>query len=312
VRLNNQPTVSASILATVTGSGKATVSGSYGPHHGPQSDMLLGNGGATYSGGAFAGNYGNSPHTTNVNADCVSCHMQSDIEDINITGRLGVSPAVGGHAFTNKGFVHGGEQVLALGCGSVTNGVGCHTVNGVSGSTGNIVAAANIAQTMGYLQAGDAYFQKSTDPTKMVDSKYQFKVNELLTKLANPSKSCAGLLQSAAALPAVGGGGISWTFFSDGATIDPRCIFNGTFTGIAKAASPADDNTNASVRFLKALWNFKFVLVEDKSFGVHNTTYALELLYDSCADLTMLTGGSCGTTPGRCTACEGTYVTARP
>ena len=312
VRLNNQPTVSASILATVTGSGKATVSGSYGPHHGPQSDMLLGNGGATYSGGAFAGNYGNSPHTTNVNADCVSCHMQSDIEDINITGRLGVSPAVGGHAFTNKGFVHGGEQVLALGCGSVTNGVGCHTVNGVSGSTGNIVAPANIAQTMGYLQAGDAYFQKSTDPTKMVDSKYQFKVNELLTKLANPSKSCAGLLQSAAALPAVGGGGISWTFFSDGATIDPRCIFNGTFTGIAKAASPADDNTNASVRFLKALWNFKFVLVEDKSFGVHNTTYALELLYDSCADLTMLTGGSCGTTPGRCTACEGTYVTARP
>jgi hypothetical protein len=316
IRLNNQPSTSASILASVTGSsGKFSVSGPYGPHHGPQTDMILGHGGAQYGGTAgtfaFAGTYGNSPHTTNVNADCVSCHMQSDVEDINVTGRLGVSAAVGGHAFTNKGFVHGGEQVLALGCGSVTNGVGCHTTSGVSGSTGTLVAPANFAQTVGYLQAGDAYFQKSTNPDgkTMTDANYQFKVNELLTKLANPSASCAGLLQSAAV--AAGGGGINWAFLSGG-TVDPRCIFNGTFTGIAKAAAPADDNTNASVRFLKALWNFKFVLVEDKSFGVHNTTYALQLLYDSCTDLTLLTGGSCGAVAGRCSACEGTFVTTRP
>ncbi len=99
---------------------------------------------------------------------------------------------------------------------------------------------------------------------------------------------------------------------NDGVTIDPRCIDNGTTTGINKAATPADDNSNASVRFLKALWNFKFANKEDKSFGVHNTTYALELLYDSCTDLAVLTGQACGANAGRCSFCEGQFVTTRP
>lgn len=316
VRLNNQPTVSASIVSNVTGTGKANVSAPFGPHHGPQTDMLLGHGGAQYSGTAgsvtFAGTYGDSPHTTNVNADCISCHMQDDFSDINVTQSFSVSPAVGGHSFTNKGIVHGAEKVLAVGCGSTATDqatgttVGCHTVAAVGGSTGNKVVAANVAITNGYLQAGDAYFQKFVGSS---DSNYHLKVNELLTKLANPSASCTGLLQSAAV---AAGGAISWATMPDGATIDPRCIFNGTTTGIAKAASPPDDNSNASVRFLKALWNFKFVLVEDKSFGVHNTTYALELLYDSCTDLAVLTGQACGTNAGRCSFCEGQFVTSRP
>ncbi len=316
VRLNNQPSVSAAILFNVTGTGKFNVSAPYGPHHGPQADMNLGKGGAQYSGTAtgahsfaFAGTYGNSPHTTNVNADCVSCHMQSDYSDINATGSFSVNAAVGGHSFTNKGIVHGAEKVLAIGCGSVTNGVGCHTVSGVTGSSGNQVRAANFAQTLGYLQKGDAYFQKSTSSTSMVDSNYQFRVNELLTKLANPSADCTGLLQSAAVLA---GGVFTWTPMPDGVTIDPRCIDSGTTTGLNKAAAPLDDNTNASVRFLKGLWNFKFVNKEDKSFGVHNTTYALQLLYDSCADLAIATGKDCGTTAGHCSFCEGRFVTARP
>jgi len=278
--------------------------------------MNLGKGGAEYSGWAwgsggtvtFAGAYRNSPHTANRNADCISCHMQDDFEDINATSSFSVSPAVGGHSFTNKSFVHGAEKVLALGCGSVTDAVGCHTVKGVTGSSGNQVVAANIGQTLGYLQAGDAYFQKSTSPTSMVDSNYHFKVNELLTKLANPSSQCTGLLDAAAV---VAGGKHAWTTMVDGFTIDPRCISNGTTTGVNKAANPADDNTNASVRFLKGIWNFKFAL-EDKSFGVHNTTYILELLYDSCTDLALLTGQSCGSNAGRCSFCEGNFVTARP
>jgi hypothetical protein len=320
IRLNNQPTTSASILANVTGTGKFSVSASYGPHHGPQADMILGKGGAQYAGAAacgasctgtfaFNGVYGNSSHTANVNADCVSCHMQSDYSDINVTGSFAVDAAVGGHSFTNKGFVHGAEKGLAIGCGSVTDGVGCHTVAGVTGSTGNQVRASTFTQTTGFLQAGEAFFQKSTSPTAMVDSKYQLKVNELLSRLANPSANCAGLLQDAVV---AAGGALSWATLFDGATTDPRCIFNGTTTGINKAAAPADDNTNLSTRFLKGLWNFKFVFVEDKSFGVHNTTYALELLYDSCTDLALATGKPCGDVAGRCSFCEGTYVTARP
>jgi hypothetical protein len=316
IRLNSQPSTSASILGSLTGTGKFNVSAPYGTHHGPQADMILGKGGAEYSGTAnggtftFAGTYAHSNHSVNVNADCVSCHMQSDYADINVTGSFGVDAAVGGHSFTNKAFVHGAEKTLALGCGSVTDGVGCHTVAGVTGSSGNLVASASIAKTFGYLQAGDAYFQKSTSPTSMVDSNYQFKVNELLTRLANPSANCSGLLQSAAT---VAGGALGWTTMSDGFTIDPRCIVNGTLPGkgVNKAAAPADDNTNASVRFVKGLWNFKF-WVEDKSFGVHNTTYLLELLYDSCTDLALLTGQSCGANAGRCSFCEGPFVTTRP
>jgi hypothetical protein len=314
IRQNANASTIAGILANVRGTGKFAVSAPYGPHHGPQTDMLLGAGAADYSGTVgtltFVGIYGNSSHAANPNADCVSCHMQSDFEDINLTQSFSVSPAVGGHSFTNKGIVHGAEKVLAVGCGSVTGTVGCHTVSGVTGSSGTIVQAANFGQTNGYLQAGDAYFKKSTSSANMVDSNYQFKVNELLTKLANPSANCSGLLDSAAI---AAGGKHSWTVMSDGFTIDPRCISNGTVVGIDKAAAPADDNTNASVRFLKALWNFKFVL-EDKSFGVHNTTYVLKHLYDSCADLAILTGKSCGANadPGRCSFCEGQFVTARP
>lgn len=311
IRLNASATTSASILANVTGSGKFSVSAPYGPHHGPQTDMNLGMGGAQYTGAAtgsagsvtFAGTYGNSPHTSLDTANCITCHMQSDFEDINVTGSFSVSAAVGGHAMTNKGIVHGAEKVLAVGCGATTTDTtgtsGCHTVSGVANSTGNKVVAANVVQTNGYLQAGDAYFQKFAGTA---DSNYHLKMNELLTKLANPSADCTGLLNDAAV---AAGGKFSWATLPDGLTIDPRCIDNGTTTGINKAATPADDNTNASVRFLKGLWNFKFTNKEDKSFGVHNTKYALELLYDSCTDLAVLTGKPSS-------FCLGQYVTARP
>ena len=148
VRLNPFSTTSASILGTVTGTGQVhRRPSSYGPHHGPQTDMFLGKGGAQYTGTAtgtagsvaFAGTYGNSPHTTNVNADCISCHMQDDYSDINVTQSFSVNAAVGGHSFTNKGIVHGQEKALVIGCGSVTDTIGCHSVAGVTGSSGNRV-----------------------------------------------------------------------------------------------------------------------------------------------------------------------------
>jgi len=312
VRLNDKASVSASILATATAGGSVA---RVGPHHGPQADMLLGKGGAEYGGTAgsftFARSYGNSPHTTNPNADCVSCHMQSDFSDINVTGSFGVSAAVGGHSFTNRGIVHGTEKALVIGCGSLTDTIGCHTVAGVSGSSGNRVVATNFSRTNGYLKPEDALFQKLNGASEDApDSNYHLEMNELLTRLADPAKNCTGLLQDAAG--AASAGRMSWATMPDGSTIDPRCIFNGTTRSLAASAGAADDNGNASVRFVKAIWNFQLVLREDKSFGVHNTTYAQQLLYDSCTDLALLTGKDCGANPGRCSFCEGTYVTARP
>lgn len=317
IRLASNPTVIAAVLAPLTGTGKASLSGSYGPHHGPQTDLVLGRGGAQYSGTAqngaapfaFVGTYGNSAHSTNINADCISCHMQSDLSDIDATGNFGASAAVGGHSFANKGIVHGEEKALAIGCGSSTGGVGCHSVAGVATSTGTRVVATTVTRPQGFLQEGDALFRKLWGPAPTdADSEYHLRMNELLTKLANPSASCTGLLSEAAASA---GGRISWLFMNDRVTVDPRCLDDGA-AGLDKAAAPLDDNTNASVRFAKGLWNFKLLLREDKSFGVHNTTYALQLLYDSCVDLALLTGKACGSQPRRCTYCEGRYVTVRP
>ncbi len=317
IRLHNRASTADSIVATLTSTtvgAKYNVSAPYGPHHGPQTDMNLGEGGAEYvgttvEGFAFNGTYNNSPHTSNVNADCISCHMQDDYSDIEVTGSFGINAAVGGHAMTNKGFVHGAEKALVIGCGSVTNGVGCHTVAGVATSSGNRVAAATVTTASEYLQKGDAYFRKLTGPaTSAPDSNYHLKVNELLAKLARPSTDCTGLLMDAAV---AAGGAIGWAKMVDQTTIDRRCISSGSTTGIDMAASPRDDNTNASVRFLKGLWNFKFIL-EDKSFSAHNVRYALELLYDSCTDLALLTGKACGTTPGRCSFCEDAPGTTPP
>ncbi len=313
IRLNNRTSTSDSIVNSVKGTGKFSISGSYGPHHGPQADMNLGKGGAEYTGTAggftFAGTYNNSAHTTQVNADCISCHAQSDFADIDVTGSFGINAAVGGHSFRNKGFVHGAEKALIIGCGSI----GCHKAAGVFTSSGTLIEAANVTTAVQseYLQKGDAFFRKRTGPLATdPDSNHHLKVNELLAKLARPSTDCTGLLMDAAV---AAGGVIAWAKMEDQVTVDRRCISAGSTTGVDKAANPLDDNTNASVRFVKALWNFKYIL-EDKSFGVHNTRYALELLYDSCADLTMLlTPAACGTPgPGRCAACEGTFVTDRP
>ncbi len=335
IRLNAFATTADSIVSSVTSTATSgprfTVSAPYGPHHGPQTDMNLGEGGAEYvgttaEGFTFAGTlnerYGNSPHFGRAGADCISCHAQSDVSDIEVTGSFGVNAAVGGHSFRNKGFVHGAEKALVIGCGST----GCHTAAGVATSTGNRVVAASVGGTAAsgatpfsgpseYLQRGDAYFQKLTGPTpSAADSNYHLKVNELLAKLARPSDDCKGLLMDAADLAANTTDALGWAKMEDQTTIDRRCISTGSNTGkgILRAVNPRDNNTNASVRFLKGLWNFKYILVEDKSFGVHNTTYALQLLYDSCTDLALLTGQDCGTTAGRCSFCEGTFVTGRP
>ena len=328
VRLNNVATTADSIVASVTSTTTSgprfTVSASYGPHHGPQTDLNLGEGGAEYvgttaTGLTFNGTYNNSPHTSNPNADCISCHAQDDYSDIEVTGSFGVNAAVGGHSFRNKGFVHGAEKALVIGCGSTD----CHTAAGVATSSGNRIVAGAVGGTAAsgatpfsgpseYLQRGDAYFQKLTgSAASAADSNYHLKVNELLAKLARPSADCTGLLMEAAV---AAGGAIDWAKMEDGTTVDRRCISAGTTTGngILRTVNPRNDNTNASVRFLKGLWNFKYILVEDKSFGVHNTRYALELLYDSCTDLALLTGKACGTNPGRCSFCESTLILDRP
>jgi len=88
-------------------------SDSWGAHHGPQADMLLGGNAYEYPGKQ----YSKSPHAILPQADCVGCHMALP------SGRYSLTPAIGGHSFNVAGEVHERPTVNAAGCLSS----GCHT-----------------------------------------------------------------------------------------------------------------------------------------------------------------------------------------
>jgi hypothetical protein len=79
---------------------------SWGAHHGPQADMLVG--GNAYE---FPGKkYSSSPHSLLPQANCVSCHMTQP------SGRYSLAPSVGGHSFRIEGEVHERPTVVVAGC----------------------------------------------------------------------------------------------------------------------------------------------------------------------------------------------------
>jgi hypothetical protein len=84
----------------------AKVSPNFGPHHGPQADMMAGTNAWEYAGKT----YSNSAHTTTVKDTCVTCHMTLP------EGRYGLSPAIGSHSFNIAAEVHEQEKLNTAGC----------------------------------------------------------------------------------------------------------------------------------------------------------------------------------------------------
>jgi hypothetical protein len=81
----------------------------WGPHHGPQADILNGTGAYVFAGQT----YRNSPHTTLVTEGCPSCHM-ADAYGFQ----------AGGHSMNLTYDYHGSERELVVGCNA---GTACHT-----------------------------------------------------------------------------------------------------------------------------------------------------------------------------------------
>ena len=102
-------------------------------------------------------------------------------------------------------------------------------------------------------------------------------INEALIRLADPDNvatPCDGLLKQA--FDTVGGDGS--IAFADTSTTPADCTL-----GTVKFSSGASDTQLASLG--RAVWNFKLIFSEDKSFGIHNIRYTKQLLHDSCEDL---------------------------
>ncbi len=85
--------------------GRVALSNRWGPHHGPQADMLIGSNGYQYSGYT----YEQSPHRSVVTDGCLACHKNAPLQLV-----------LGGHSF-NMAYDVGGEEVQNV--GACTN---CH------------------------------------------------------------------------------------------------------------------------------------------------------------------------------------------
>ncbi len=189
----------------------------WGPHHGPQSDMLVGTNGYELSGKK----YSKSIHSLLPKANCVTCHMAQP------TGRYRLSPAVGGHSFKVEGEVHEAPKLNAAGC----LGSGCH-------------------KTMKQVK-GTLIFKRQARVDYDSDGKVeniQEEVQGLYERLINNKGT--GLLQTMK---------------------DPLYDSKGKFI---------KNKVKYPVEVVAALYNYKFVQ-EDRSRGIHNTTYAVQLLMDS-------------------------------
>ena len=81
-------------------SGRVNLSSRFGPHHGPQTDVLVGTNGYEYAG--FT--YEQSEHRTATEDGCLDCHM-----------KVAENLRVGGHSFNMTFEEEGGEELINVG-----------------------------------------------------------------------------------------------------------------------------------------------------------------------------------------------------
>ncbi len=187
----------------------------WGPHHGPQADMLLGTNAYEFPGKK----YSKSAHAMLPAANCVTCHMSQP------TGRYSLSPMVGGHSFRVEGEVHESPKLNTAAC------EGCH-------------------KDMKQVRDGTVFARPSAadyDGDGKVEN-VQEEVQGLYERIINSKGT--GLLQ---------------------VMKNPLYDAKGEFIK-SKVKHP--------VEVVAVLYNYKFVK-EDRSHGIHNAPYAIQLLMDS-------------------------------
>lgn len=187
-----------------------TLSNHFGPHYGPQTDMLVGDNAYEYSGYTGTGGYTDSYHASNMTDGCIDCHMATTSLH-----------ATGGHTFAVKDEAHEYENVF--GC----NVSGCHSSNPLD--------SLNRVSLVDY--DGDGNFEGVQ--------------NEIM-----------GLLDSLETL-----------LFADG-------LLEWVPDGNDSLPEPKNDRPVVLADTSGAVFNYLFVK-EDKSKGVHNTAYAVDLLVSS-------------------------------
>jgi len=211
--------------ALVKASEAKNILGHWGPHHGPQSDILMGSNGYEFPGKR----YSSSSHKDVIADGCVTCHMSLP------EGRYAFSPSLGGHSFNVVAEVHEAGKVNNSGC------IQCHAdLKQVPG-----------AEVFDYRAKADYDRDGKLEPV-------QEEVQGLLDAFVNSDGT--GYLQRTN--PPMFKPGAQATFLD---------------LGSGWANSKQGSWTEAEVG---ALYNYK-IIIEDRSRGVHNAAYTIQLLYDS-------------------------------
>ncbi|MFC1670284.1 hypothetical protein ACFL20_07805 [Spirochaetota bacterium] len=243
-----------------------------GPHHGPQGDMLAGVNNAalnsTELGGVTALDYSTLTPKHMSSNSCVSCHM------FRVSGgdaRISGNAQLGGHGFYLKAEVHGSMKELVLSCNA------CHTTDDIDGSS------RSAAFTKMDRNTTLSYDDNTTDG------------NLILQEIKDMEDALVYYFAC------------DYTFGTSG-EVPIKAVTGGTLDGCSGLVSSdyiKDYEFDTSVKNLnmpkavaKALWNLKFH-VEDKSGGVHNPTFAANMLWDACqviADLDVDTCNNGGNT----------------
>ena len=194
----------------------------FGPHNGPQADVVAGTGAFEFADRTYTG----SQHRFAVEDACVGCHMPLP------KGRYNLSASVGGHSF-NIAHVEGEDiTVNAMAC------QGCHEgIKPVRGSRLFDTPAGADWDADGSVEVAQA------------------EVQGLLDRLVNSEGT--GLLQQGPA---------------------PVYTASGDFN------SRAPGNLMRSEAEMAALFNYKF-FSGDRSLGIHNMPYTVQVLQDTITAL---------------------------
>jgi hypothetical protein len=218
-------------------------------HHGPQADFMLGTNHRPFDLKTYAGA---SPHLDALSLpdSCVGCHLYQP------SARLGGTLALGGHGMYLTGDVHGTNSNVIGPCRS------CHNYP-VSGTGAPIlVSSAGSSMTGGFETA-------LTPDTDVNTTLAAIRANRdlLIVYFGTDANFTSGGNLGGRRLTAVTGGDVTTA-----GEWEKDWVFTTSLPGAGGFTLTEEDSF--------AYWNFMY-FIEDRSHGIHNPTFALQILWDS-------------------------------
>ena len=214
-----------------------------GPHHGPQSDFMMGANSYASTTSYIVSKHINAP----VNS-CVGCHKYEAAVDLR--GSL----QMGGHGFYLTGAVHGAQKDITALC------VNCHTTGTTFPTT----------------HAAAADWDGSTGAPKDQLVEIKGLRDRLIIYFSTPGNFPAG---TPAPITNPAGGALGYAFVTP-STIELHRDF---------AFNPSATQAQLTLVQSQSFWNLR-LYIDDNSQGIHNPTFAAQMLWDAINNLNVNAG----------------------